>query len=325
MIPVLRTLGGPEPVPHQVDTGDLCLTFLPGLGGRLLSVRCGGAELLWQNPAYVDRGSLRTVRPRPDWAPLDGTMGSWANVGGSKTWPAPQGWTDDTEWAGPPDPVLDSGAWTMESAVAADGTVHLRMASPDDPRTGLRIIRELTVPAGRTFTQRSTFRNVSDRPVRWSVWEVAQVDTGGGPGWAPEDGTITVSVSDDAAPLDMIAAVGRVEVGPRGPDGRREVPVRAAVGKVGFTTADGELAFHRPDGAGLTLRFDPVLGAPYPDGGARVELWMQCPQPTPLDDWGGLHPDAWLTELEVLGPLVDLAPGEETALDLTWHIDPPTR
>ena len=42
--------GPDELAVHVVDNGDLRLAFLPGVGGRLISVRCGGAELLWRNP-----------------------------------------------------------------------------------------------------------------------------------------------------------------------------------------------------------------------------------------------------------------------------------
>ena len=38
----------------------------------------------------------------------DGSLGAWKNYGGAKTWPAPQGWDNDQQWHGPPDPVLDT-------------------------------------------------------------------------------------------------------------------------------------------------------------------------------------------------------------------------
>ncbi len=44
----------------------------------------------------------------------DGTLAAWKNYGGDKTWPAPQGWETDDQWHGPPDPVLDSGRYTVE-------------------------------------------------------------------------------------------------------------------------------------------------------------------------------------------------------------------
>jgi hypothetical protein len=31
-----------------------------------------------------------------------------------KMWPAPQGWDNQQQWPGPPDPVLDGGPYTAE-------------------------------------------------------------------------------------------------------------------------------------------------------------------------------------------------------------------
>ena len=138
----------------RVGNDDLALAFLPSVGGRLISVEVGGAELLWRNPEYLD-DALGTVLPREEWAPLDGTMGSWANLGGSKTWPAPQGWSGRHEWPGPPDPVIDSGDWRPEVRRAPDGATVVTLTSPDDPWTGLRVERRFEVPAaGASFTQR---------------------------------------------------------------------------------------------------------------------------------------------------------------------------
>ncbi len=307
---------GPGALPvHVVDNGDLRLAFLPSVGGRLISVRCGGTELLWRNPAYLD-DALATVRPRATWPPLDGGMGSWPNVGGAKTWPAPQGWSGPDEWPGPPDGVLDSGVWALESRWdAATGALVVRLTSPDDDRTGLRVTRAFSVPArGCTFKQRTTFTNVSERPVRWAVWEVAQVDTSAG-------GKVWVDVAGTAEPVDLVDAFGRVGVDPA-EGGRRRVPVDDVVGKVGFTDATGALSFRRPDGAGLDWRFD-VPAGDYPDGGCQVEIWMQYPTPEPLEGPGSLHPTARLLELEALTPLTALDPGASVQQEIAWRAVPP--
>lgn len=307
---------GPDALPvHVVDNGDLRLAFLPTVGGRLISIRCGGAELLWRNPDYLDE-ALGTVRPRSTWAPLDGGMGSWPNVGGAKTWPAPQGWSGPDQWPGPPDGVLDSGEWSLASAWSTDARrLTVRMTSPDDERTGLRVTRELTVPAsGATFHQCTTFTNVSARPVRWAVWEVAQVDTASG-------GEVWVDVAGTADPVDLVDAFGRVRVGSV-EGGRRRVAIDDVVGKVGFTDATGALSFRRPDGAGVDWRFDVPAGH-YPDGGCQVELWMQYPTPEPLEGPGSLHPAARLVELEALTPITGLAPGESVRQEIDWAVRPP--
>lgn len=325
---VLRALDrGPDDLAvHVVDNGDLRLAFLPGVGGRLISVACGGVELLWRNPEYLD-ADLRTVRPRSTWAPLTGGMGSWANVGGAKTWPAPQGWSGPDEWPGPPDPVLDSGAWSIRSDPSGEGGgVVVRLTSPDDPYTGLRAVREFAVPGnGTTFGQRTTFTNVSGRVVRWSVWEVAQVDAEPFAAGAA-DGTgrgvgLWVGVRGDAEPVDLVDAWGRIVVGAP-VEGRRRVVVEDVVAKVGFRDASGRLELRRPDGAGVAWEVDLPEGE-YPDGGCQVELWMQYPTGEPLEGPGSLHPAARLVELEALTPLTRLAPGESVTQTIAWTITPP--
>lgn len=301
---------------------ELELAFLPGVGGRLISLRCGGTELLWRNPEYLDV-DLGTVRPRTTWAPLTEAMGSWANVGGSKTWPAPQGWGSPDEWPGPPDGVLDSGRWTVsdEWSEELDGLV-VRLTSPDDARTGLRVERRLVVPrSGTTVRQRNTFTNVSDRPVRWSVWEVCQVDTEAFAHQA--GGSVDVGSSGSAAPISMVESDGAIDVGPV-VDGFRVVQVSDVVAKVGFTDATGCVRYRRPDGAGIDLVFPVEPDAVYPDGGCQVELWMQYPTAAPIGSLEGLHPSARLVELEILSPLHELAPGASASFDFSWTVHGPS-
>lgn len=297
-----------------VETPDLKLVFWPGCGGRLISLQAHGVDFLWRNPDYFD-SDLKLVWARGDWRPLDGSMGSWANVGGAKTWPAPQGWGGTGEWPGPPDDRLDSGKWRLERDLTPAGETHLRMVSPDDDRTGLRVTREFWVPPqGAAFRQRNTFTNISNHPVRWSIWEVCQVDTEGCQG-----GSVRVGTDHSAPPLRMLSIVGEPSLGETVGD-EFVLPLEDVVGKLGFPSATRQVALDRPDGTSLELHFDAVADAVYPDGGSRVELWMQYPIPDPLPEFGGLHPQARLVELEVLGPLISLQPSETAQLDLSWVV-----
>lgn len=300
---------------HRIANPDLRLAFLPTVGGRLISLEVGGVELLWRNPAYLDAG-LGTVLPRSAWAPLDGSMGSWPNLGGSKTWPAPQGWSGPDQWPGPPDPVLDSGEYTLTERTEADGTTVVVLESADDPRTGLRITREVWLPpTGTTFRQVVRLRAVADRPVSWAAWEVCQLDTevfAASVAADPEAG-VWVGVAGAAEPAHQVALAGRAAVGPV-VGGRRRVEVSDVVAKVGFPDADGTLELRRPDGAGVAWRYAVGPGC-YPDG-CRAEIWLQYPTAGPVG--AGLHPVARLVELEALSPLVDLAPGEQVELGIEW-------
>ena len=303
----------------RISNDVLQLAFLPEVGGRLISLRVAGHETLWRNPEFLD-GGLRAVRPRGDWPVPDGTMASWANVGGSKTWPAPQGWSGPGEWPGPPDAVLDGGTYDAGVALDADGAARVTLTSPVDDRSGLQVARAVTLPpVGTGFTQVSTFSNRSARTVRWSIWEVAQIDTTpttGAPG-----GVLHVAATRAGEPLPLIAAYG--ELGYTvAPDGV-EIPAQDAVGKLGFPDATGRIEWRRADGLRLAMDTARRPDGEYPDGGCPVEVWVQCPVLEPLAGLGGLRPDAHVAEMEVLSPLATLAPGESTELRIDWSCGPP--
>jgi len=302
-----------------VESESFRLRFWPECGGRLISIEEAGAELLWRSPDYFDPDG-RLTWPKTTWRPLDGTMGSWANVGGSKTWPAPQGWSGPGEWPGPPDPILDSGDWSASLVEEETGTT-LTMTSPVDERSGLQVTRAFVIPrTGSVFRQTNTFCNIGERPVRWSIWEVCQVSTE----TCREGGELMVAVADAADPTVMLEIVGQVPLG-EVRAGRRMIPVEDVVGKLGFANATGMVGLVRPDGASVRIGFEPQPEAEYPDGGSRAELWIQYPIPEPLAEFGDLHPQARLVELEVLGPIQDLQPGASSQLHLEWTLTPPSR
>ncbi|HEY1116442.1 MAG TPA: DUF4380 domain-containing protein [Acidimicrobiales bacterium] len=294
-----------------LDNGVLRLGAVPALGGRLLSVQVHGVETLWRNPAHLD-DDLHPVgghSPRP----TGGELGDWVNYGGDKTWPAPQGWSGPGEWAGPPDPVLDSGPYDWE--LHEDDVLTLTMTSGADPRTGLQLVRKVVLgPDAATYDLVLHGINVSDRVVRWALWNVTQrragvaghggVDIGVGPAL---DGSSVVA--------PVLAGTGVPRTEPRGP-GVVRVPHQDVVGKVGFPTATGWLA-HVANGTTCTQRFQVVPRAEYPDGGSRVEVWLEHPLDQPLAALGNLDPPDRIVEVEVLGPLVELAPGERTQLTIS--------
>lgn len=301
-----RLTSGDDDLPlYRLEDEDVVLTFLPAVGGRLLSAQVGGTELLWRNPAYFD-DDLRAVRPRASWTRDDGTFATWANVGGSKTWPAPQGWDSEQEWPGPPGSPLDNGAWTIDFDDAS--AVHL--ASADDPRTGLSIRKCFALQGGRRFTESITFTNTSDAAVTWAVWEVAQV-------LGHQTGTVRVWTNDDMI-VNLGDYHGSLEWSHD--DGRAELPMQDVVAKRGFPSAAGTIEYDRGDGYGVRIDFPIVEDEVYPDAGSRAEVWLQAPMAHPIEILDGLHPDALLAELEVLSPLTSLAPGEAIDFCVTWEL-----
>jgi hypothetical protein len=336
-----------------LDNGVLRLTAAPALGGRLLSVRHRGREHLYRNPRLLGE-DLQPVEGVV-LGPVDGPMSAWNNVGGDKTWPAPQGWDGPDEWAGPPDSVLDSGPYTAETATAPDGSAVLTLTSGDDPRSGLRLVRRLTLaPDSAAYRLDLEAVNVSGTARRWALWNVTQLDGGpGGPGGPGESGGtrgseefsgngrpdgsgapgetrgtsspgerdgargVYVGVSGPGPhTVPLVAGNGRPRVVEHTPSVVR-VPLQDVVGKVGFPTACGWLADVGAQGT-LTQRFSVREGAEYPDGGSRAEVWLECPVDRPLEHLGGLCPVDRVTEVEALGPLTELAPGRSTALSVEF-------
>lgn len=300
--------GDERPIVLWLDNGILRLGFVPAAGGRLLSVLLRGQETLWRDDDLLDDAlhprNGHTLRAH------SGDMSAWVNYGGDKTWPAPQGWSGPTEWAGPPDPVLDSGPYAWSTSRTDDGTVSLALHSALDPRTGLVIGREFSLKPGESaYDVTLTATNSSAAPVRWSLWNVTQraADSPGAGGvWiATEPGSV----------LDPVAlAIGTAAPQYSRSRGVIHLPHQDVVGKLGLPDAEGWLA-HVAGGTATTQSFTAVPGAEYPDGGSRVEVWMEHPIDAPLAHLGGLHPGHRIVEIEVLGPLVALDPDASTRLD----------
>src|SRR5690606_17484488 len=74
----------------RLENAACSVVVAPGLGGRVLSYSTLGREWLWRNPRLLDP-ELRLVAPL-DSLPAPVSFDTWANWGGDKTWPAPQGW-----------------------------------------------------------------------------------------------------------------------------------------------------------------------------------------------------------------------------------------
>ncbi|MFE3252201.1 DUF4380 domain-containing protein [Streptomyces sp. NPDC059209] len=300
-----------------LDAGALTVTAAPGLGGRLLSVALDGAEFLYRNPRLLDGAfaPLPGVRPGPH----DGPMADWLNWGGDKTWPAPQGWDGPGQWAGPPDPVLDSGPYTAR-VEQRDGAAALVMTSGDDPRTGLRLERRISLRPGSTaFSLGLTMTNTGATQRRWALWNVTQLAGAPADPLGVEGVYLGRAGSGRPATVPLVAGTGRPRVREAAP-GVLHVPHQDVVGKVGFPDSAGWLA-HVGPGRTLVQRFTVHEGA-YPDEGSRAEVWLECPLAEGLPHLGGLLPRDRVVECEALGPLTTLAPGASASLDVEFGAGP---
>lgn len=297
------------------------LRAVPTLGGRLLSLRVGEREFFYRNRALLDE-DLHPVIPLDLLPPLDETLGSWHNFGGDKTWPAPQGWETQDQWHGPPDAILDAGPYTASYDAQAE-QITLTMQSMPDWRTGLRITRRIQLEAGLPgFKLVQTFENITNRQISWAIWDVAQLDTQSIAGCAsPLPVGMYVGIEHDS-PLpahELFSVTGKVSW-ERLTANVIHVPAQDVVGKLGFISATGWLAFRAEDGMTLVQQFTPEPDAVYTDGGARAEIWLQYPVEKPFVELGNYQPLAYVIESEVLGPLISLAPGGQAQMTVHWHV-----
>ena len=287
--------------------------IMPDIGGRIVSFRAMGREWLWRNPNLIS-DQFEFLAP-PRGAQSATTLGQWWNWGGDKSWPAPQGWSTDNEWAGPPDPILDSGPYTV---VNGDQTSCTLISIPD-PRTGLQIERDIKLRpgiAGLSLTTKMT--NVSTQSRAWACWTVTQVTA------EMELGRVTSRVVIEQCPdphphVVMFEAVGEPQV-QVDELGTLEMPIQDFVGKLGFPSASGLIRFISSDGLFFQQSFEIDEAAEYTDGGSRAQVWMQYPFHEPIESLQGLTLDARLVELECLSPLTHMKPGESVNLTVDWLV-----
>jgi hypothetical protein len=153
---------------QQISNEWLKLIVVPQLGGRLMQVFFAGHPFLFVNSEYKGRY----------FPPSEGAAkGKWFNYGGDKIWPVPEGSQDEHHWPGPISDELDDGAYAFQ-ALSQDPRCTLRLDGPADKRTGLQYSREISI--GRDSPEiafHAVMKNVSARPIEWSMQSVTQYDT----------------------------------------------------------------------------------------------------------------------------------------------------
>jgi hypothetical protein len=154
---------------------------------------------------------------------------------------------------------------------------------------------------------RQALRNAGDAPIELAAWSVTQLPLGG------------LAVIPQPAPDPWAPAVlpNRLLAlwpyarwdDPRLQVGERAVFVVARVGlgrlKIGARNTHGWMAYLR-DGLVFVKRIPAEAGGTFPDLGCNSEIYC----------------DERCIELEALGPLIRLKPGEETILEEVWEIYP---
>ncbi|HME00071.1 MAG TPA: DUF4380 domain-containing protein [Terriglobia bacterium] len=290
----------------RLANGIMELFVVPEIGGRVIQLRIGDSDLLYVNRRHAGR----VFSPEENNLDL-----GWKNYGGSKVWPAPQGWSGNAEWPGPPDPVLDGGPYSCQVLNEQQATAAVRLESQPDEYTGLTLSRTIRIfQDSSTIEIRHTMRNTSSRPVRWAVWQVTQ---------QPAHRDLSVFVPSHAY---------RQTYGDRVYEGISFDPQEQLcrlryvdqVAKFTMIPEQGWLStLDTRRAVALAETFPLFPASPYPDD-AAVEFWVNghgsfTIQGERIDveqDPNGCDP---YIETEVLSPLVQLQPREEYAFQTSWH------
>jgi hypothetical protein len=305
----------------RLSNGVISLYIAPEIGGRAIQLEIGHRGLFFVNPSLAGK-----VLP----ANQDNLKTGWANYGGDKVWPAPEGWMSDNQWPSIPYYVLDGSSFASEVVKDTGAEVAVRVTSPPDPRTGVQFSRIFHVYAGDTrVTVEQTMRNISKRQIRWGIWHLIQNNA--------------ADAQDPSKPnpqLYMYVPVNLHSMYPKrytivygdakhpsyklSDDGKLlRIHYIYMVGKVALDSNAGWYAVvNGQKDIGFVETFKYFPGREYPDH-ASVESWNDGPGrvsrgpffQTLLDD---PQKTLYFLETEVLSPYATLDPGEQYEFTVHW-------
>jgi hypothetical protein len=295
----------------RLSNGLVDAVCVPEIGGRLMQFSLGPRDYLFMNPDLL--GQRFTYEEHAG----DGELINWKNYGGDKTWPAPQGWDGEEQWPGPPDPVLDSGRYEYETN-QDESSASLLMTSPPDARSGLRIRRLISLAAAGSRMQLDlSFENISNRTIRWSIWDVAQMACATVDGGLNDDCWLYIPTDlGRERPYEILFGDDNPQYQLDAESGLLAVQYQGIVGKIGVHSPIGWIAFaDRQSGFVLCMQFPYEPDAEYPDNGATVECWTESPgAPSPIP----IRSPGYILEAEVLSPLYTLEPEKIASQRVTW-------
>jgi hypothetical protein len=266
----------------KLSNGTVDLVFVPSIGRIMRYGRTGGPNVLWENPKMLGRLPVETK--------------DWQNFGGDKLWPAPQ-----TVWGWPPDPALDPGTHEVRPRKNA-----IMVIGRPSGKSGIHFEREIVMDARGTAVRIvNRMINSSAKPQKWAVWEIAQIDD-------PQSAVIPRSPAD-VHPLgyypfpDNVPLPGRVMVQRDEVRIERDKKKSAKIGS--YSERSVASSVRNGEKFTITVHGRAAQSAEYPHGGGRQEIYTNP------------DPDSYV-ELELLGPVRELKPGESSALTLTWTLNP---
>lgn len=275
------------PNTYRLDNGEVEVRVVTDVGPRIIDVRRrGGENLFYVRDAEAGKGGEK----------------EWVFRGGWRLWISPE--VKETTYA------LDNAPCSAE---ILDGG-GLRVSGPPQPESGLQKIVEVRLADGAPRVHvEGRLRNVTDHPLTYAAWSLPVLRPGG-----------RAFVPLDVGPPDSFDSIRRLILwsytrfsDPRYAFGDRLVQIdQAAVkpapasrqgrrgdeSKIGTDSSQGWAAYLL--GTTLFLKRWTVEEGERTDGGATTEIYSS-------------HE---FLELEHLGPLRTIAPGEEIRLAEEWTL-----
>jgi len=277
---------------------------LPGVPGdyygrptrRLENAHCWVEVLAQGGPRVVRFGlsggeNLFAETPSASW---DGGHGTYELLGGHRFWFAPE--SDDCS-------VPDATGLTP-SAIPGSTSPALRLIGAVEAPTGLRKTVEVRLdPDSSAMSIHHVLTNEGSRTLEIAPWPITQLRLGGVAVAPLPPGDEEPSRRPNQLVVLWPYASGtdeRIQIG----DHRLTVSARPdRPMKVGCLSSTGTVGYLR-DGLLVVLRFDPARGSIHSDLGCNLEIYC----------------DDRTIELESLGPLATLNPGDSVIHDERWEI-----
>ncbi|MCA9407128.1 MAG: hypothetical protein H6755_03355 [Candidatus Omnitrophica bacterium] len=146
----------------RMQLGEISLGLTPDIGGRIMSLRQMGKELLFVQEEH--RGETFDFKEVGDLKAEKYKLG-FRLWGGDKTWVAPE-----KKWWGKI-PPLDLDALPYQVEIFGS---RVKMTSPICRETGVRLIRTVELKEGGVIILEQTIVNESSKKVERGIWDVTQ-------------------------------------------------------------------------------------------------------------------------------------------------------
>ena len=310
---------------YRLTNGLVTLSIAPDIGGRAIQLQLGEQEYFFVNEDLAGK-----VLP-PEQNNL---KSGWANYGGDKAWPGPEGWSNDDQWPSIPYYVLDGSKYDAEITSNNSSEVAVKVTSPKDPRTGVQFVRTFHVYSNTTRIKvEQVMRNISKRQIRWGIWHLIQNDAADASDptkpnpdlymYVPlnpqsqHPGGYYVMFGDVRHPSYQVVDNGRM----------LKIHYLYRVGKIGADSSAGWFAVvNGQKNIGFVENFTFFPGKEYPDN-SSVESWNDGPGIISRGPYDQILPDdpkktPYFFESEGMSPYARLEPGEEYSHPISWS---PTR